>query len=70
MQGDGDRDAASRIVIEPFDPARHHRSGFSRGTERLDSFLRFSARKQQKEDFTSVFVAVATGELGAERPGH
>ncbi len=86
MQGDGDSEAASPIVIEPFDPARHKRSGFSCGTERLDNFLRLSARKQQKDDFTRVFVAVeegspkilgyyalnahavATGELGADRP--
>ena len=86
MQVDGDSEAASRIVIEPFDPARHERSGFSCGTERLDNFLRLSARKQQKDDFTRVFVAVAegspkilgyyalnahavaTGELGADRP--
>ena len=86
MQGEGDREAASRIVIESFDPARHERSGFSCGTERLDNFLRFSARKQQKDDFTRLFVAVAegspgvlgyhalnahavaTGELGADRP--
>ena len=86
MQGEGDREAASRIVIEPFEPIRHERSGFSCGTERLDNFLRLSARKQQKDDFTRVFVAVAegspkilgyyalnahavaTGELGADRP--
>ena len=61
MQGDGDRKADSRIVIEPLDPGRHDRSGFSCGTDRLDNFLRFSARKQQKDDFTRVFVAVAEG---------
>ena len=61
MRGEGDRKAASRIVIEPFDPARHERSGFCCGTERLDNFLRLSARKQQKDDFTRVFVAVAEG---------
>ena len=61
MQGERDREGASRIVIEPFDPGRNERSGFSCGTERLDNFLRFSARKQQKDDFTRVFVAVAEG---------
>ena len=61
MRGDGDRTAVSGIVIEPFDPGRHDRSGFSCGTDRLDNFLRFSARKQQKDDFTRVFVAVAQG---------
>ena len=61
MRGEGKREAASRIVIEPFDPARHERSGFSCGTDRLDNFLRLSARKQQQDDFTRVFVAVAEG---------
>ena len=61
MRGDGDRKGVSAIVIEPFDPGRHDRSGFSCGTDRLDNFLRFSARKQQKDNFTRVFVAVAEG---------
>ena len=64
MQGDGDRQGVSAIVIEPLDPGRHDRSGFSCGTDRLDNFLRFSARKQQKDDFTRVFVAVAQGSPG------
>ena len=59
MPGDGDREATSGIAIEPFDPGRHDRPGFSGGTDRLDNFLRSSARKQQKNDFTRVFVAVA-----------
>ncbi len=57
----GDRAAAPGIVIEPFDPGRHDRSGFTCGTDRLDNFLRFSARKQQKDDFTRIFVAVVEG---------
>ena len=61
MQGDRGRPVDSGIVIEPFDPGRHDRSGFCCGTDRLDNFLRFSARKQQKDDFTRVFVAVAEG---------
>ena len=44
MQGNGDRRDVSAIVIEPLDPGRHDRSGFSCGTDRLDNFLRFSAR--------------------------
>ena len=59
MQGDDDRAVVSGIIVEPFDPGRHDRTGFSCGTDRLDNFLRFSARKQQKDDFTRVFVAVA-----------
>ena len=61
MPGDEDRPGVPRIVIEPFDPGRHDRAGFSCGTDRLDNFLRLSARKQQKDDFTRVFVAVADG---------
>ncbi len=86
MPGDGEGASVPRIVIEPFDPGQHDRSGFSCGTARLDNFLRLSARKQQKDDFTRVFVAVAEGspevfgyyalnahavatdELGADRP--
>ena len=61
MPGDDERPSAPRIVIEPFDPGRHDRSGFSCGTDRLDNFLKLSARKQQKDDFTRVFVAAAEG---------
>ena len=61
MQGEGGREAASRIVIEPFDSVRHERSGFSSEKKRLVNFLRFSARKQQKDDSTRVVVAVAEG---------
>ncbi len=61
MPGDGEGAGVPRTVIEPFDPGRHDRSGFSCGTPRLDNFLRLSARKQQKDDFTRVFVAVAEG---------
>ncbi len=86
MPGDGEGSSVPRIVIESFDPGRHDRLGFSCGTDRLDNFLRLSARKQQKDDFTRVFVAVvegstevlgyyalnahavATDELGADRP--
>ena len=61
MPGAEDSPAVPRIVIEPFDPGRHDRAGFSCGTDRLDNFPRLSARKQQKDDFTRVFVAVADG---------
>ena len=49
------------IRIEPFDPDRHDRTAFPCGTNRLDIFLRLSAKKRQKDDFTRVFVAVAEG---------
>ena len=49
------------IRIEPFDPDRHDRTALSCGTNRLDNFLRLSAKKRQKDDITRVFVAVAEG---------
>ena len=49
------------ICIEPFEPRRHERAAFSCGVTRLDNFLRLSAKKQQKDDFTRVFVALAQG---------
>ena len=58
MQGDDGHPIIPGIVIEPFDPGRLDRPGFCCGTDRLDNFLRFTARKQQKDDFTRVFVAV------------
>ncbi len=61
MPGDDERPSVPRIVIEPFDHGRHDRSGFACGTDRLDNFLRLSARKQQKDDFIRVFVAVTEG---------
>lgn len=70
MPDNGDRDSGSEIVIEPFDPGRHERSGFSCGTTRLDNFLLFSARKQQKDDFTRVFVAVEDGKCPVKVLGY
>ena len=56
-----DDPAGPGIRIERFDSARHDRTTFSCGTDRLDNFLRLSAKKRQKDDFTRVFVAVAEG---------
>ena len=56
-----DAENLPRVFIEPFEPGRHERAEFSCGVPRLDNFLRLSARKQQKDDFTRVFVAVAEG---------
>jgi ribosomal protein S18 acetylase RimI-like enzyme len=49
-------------IIEPFDPARHDRSQFACGVERIDNYLRLSAKKHQKGDFTRIFVAVREGQ--------
>ncbi len=56
-----DEESVPRTRIEPFDPRRHDRAAFSCGVPRLDNFLHLSAKKQQKDDFTRVFVAVADG---------
>lgn len=50
------------VNIESWDPGRHDRSGFDCGVERLNNFLNLSARKQQKDDMTRVYVAVEQGE--------
>ena len=46
------------INIENWDPGRHDRSRFACGVERLNNFLNLSAKKQQKDDMTRVYVAV------------
>lgn len=55
--------APQRFRIEAFDPGRHERKDFSCGADQLDNFLKLSARKQQKGDFTRVWVAVAPPSL-------
>jgi GNAT superfamily N-acetyltransferase len=47
-----------RFRIEPFDPKSHDRTAFSCGVDQLDNFLKRTARKHQKGDFTRVWVAV------------
>ena len=51
----------SPLRIEQFDPARHHRADFDCGLRRLNNFLKLSARKQQKDDMTRVYVAIEDG---------
>ena len=51
----------SEISIEPLDPQRHDRAAFSCGTNRLDNFLKRTARKHQAGDFTRVWVATESG---------
>ena len=47
--------------IELFDPARHDRDHFDCGVRRLNNYLKLSAKKQQKDDMTRVYVAVEEG---------
>jgi ribosomal protein S18 acetylase RimI-like enzyme len=50
------------LSIEAFDPSRHGREGFDCGNERLNNYLRLTAKKQQKADLTRVYVATREGE--------
>ncbi len=52
-------DEPPRYRIARFDPQTHDRAGFSCGIDRLDNFLKLTAKKQQTGDFTRVFVATA-----------
>ncbi len=47
--------------IEHFDPKRHDRADFECSTDRLNNYLKLSARKQQKDDMTRVYVVVEEG---------
>ena len=51
----------TKISIEPLDPQRHDRAAFSCGTNRLDNFLKRTARKHQAGDFSRVWVATEGG---------
>ena len=46
-----------RIFIEPLDPVRHDRNSFSCGADRLDNFLKRTARKHQARSYSRVWVA-------------
>ena len=50
------------VNIEKWNPVRHDRSGFDCGVGRLDNFLKLSAKKQQNDDMSRVYVAVEPGE--------
>ena len=51
-------------VIEPFDPARHDRAGFTCGVDQVDNFFRKTANKLSNADNVRVFVMVdAAGAL-------
>ncbi|MXY33855.1 MAG: GNAT family N-acetyltransferase [Boseongicola sp. SB0676_bin_33] len=52
----------TRVNIENWNPGRHDHSGFDCGVDRLNNFLKLSAKKQQKDDMSRVYVAVEPGE--------
>ncbi len=47
--------------IELLDAARHDRDHFDCGVRRLNNYLKLSARKQQEDDMTRVYVVVEEG---------
>ena len=50
--------------VEPFDPARHQRVGFSSGVASIDNYLKLTARKHQEANIAAIFViADDTGEI-------
>lgn len=50
-----------KISIESFDPTIHNRTAFSCGVARIDNFIKKTAKKHQKGNFSRVWVAVAPG---------
>lgn len=50
------------LNIEKWEPGRHDRSGFDCGVQRLNNYLNLSAKRQQNNDMTRVYVAVETGK--------
>ena len=57
-----DAPADLHVGIVALDTAKHDRTAFRSGADRIDSFLKLTARKQQKGDFTRVRVATRLGE--------
>ena len=51
------------VNIESWNPGWHVHTEFDCGVERLNNFLKLSAKKQQKDDMTRVHVAVEPGEI-------
>lgn len=50
------------IEIRSFDPALHGRDQFDCGNDRLNNFLKLSAKRQQRGDMTRVYVALRQGQ--------
>lgn len=49
------------LRIEKYDPSRHSHDDFDCGVDRLNNFLKHTAKKQQKDNMTSVYVITADG---------
>jgi ribosomal protein S18 acetylase RimI-like enzyme len=68
---EGAAHTAPRYRIEPLDPEKHDRAGFSCGVAQVDNFFRRTANKLAKAGNLRVFVMVspATASLGAVSSG-
>lgn len=55
---------APLLLIEPLDPGKHDRAGFSCGIARLDNYLKYTAKKHHAGDFTRVWVATRARQNG------
>ena len=51
--------SAPDFIIEPFDPDRHDRSGFTCGVEQVDNYFKKTANKLNKADNVRLYVMVA-----------
>lgn len=47
-----------KIRFKPFDPDIHDRAAFCSGANQIDNFIKLSARKHQKGNYTRVWVAL------------
>ena len=56
-----------RYRIEAFDPGRHDSKHFRCGSAGQDNFLRRTARRQQREGYTRLFLATTPSESAEPR---
>ena len=54
--------------IEAFDPGLHDTKDFRCGSDSQDNFLRRSAKLQQRDGYTRLYVATDAAQAGAPRP--
>lgn len=50
---------ATEFTIEPFDPDRHDRSGFTCGVEQVDNYFKKTASKLNKADNVRLYVMIS-----------
>jgi GNAT superfamily N-acetyltransferase len=55
------------VRIEPFDPGRHDTKDFRCGSNSQDNFLRRTAKRQQRDGYTRLYVATDAVQAGEPR---